>query len=560
MVSEIFAELSLVIIISIVVILLIRVLRQPLIIGYIITGILVGPSVFNIIKSAEIITILSELGIALLLFVVGINLNPKIIKEVGKVSLITGLGQVIFTSLIGYVLALALGFNHITSIYLAIALTFSSTIIITKLLSDKGDLNKLYGKISIGFLIVQDLIVVIALMLISSISNGGTIASFAINTFLIGAGLLVSLFAVGHFIIPKITKYVARSSEFLLLFSLGWCLAIASLFEISGFSIEIGALLAGITLSLSPYRFEISSKLKPLRDFFIFLFFIWLGSQLVFDNITNQIPAILIFSFFILIGNPFIVMVLMGYLKYKKRTGFLAGLTVAQISEFSLILIALGVKLNHIPKEILSLVTLVGLITIAGSTYFIIYSDKIYPLISPYLSIFERKTSKATNDKKPKQYDVILFGAHRAGHDILEAFKTNKKSMLIVDHNPDIVEKVSKQGFDCIYGDISDTDLLDEIDICNSKMVISTIPDTETNLIFIKRAKLCNKRAIVLAVANSAEDAFLLYETGATYVITPTFIGGKHISKKVKSYQYDTKKFLAEQKEHKKHLHKLKDI
>ena len=556
---NIFLELSLIIIIAIVIIAITRILKQPMIISYIITGIIISPPLLNLIKSTELIFTLSEIGIALLLFMVGISLNPKVIKEVGKVSLITGIGQVIFTAVIGYFIGVWLGFNQITSIYLAIALTFSSTIIIAKLLSDKGDLDKLYGKVAIGFLIVQDLIAILALMIVSSLSDGQSFTNFAFTTFATGTLIVIALFIIGYFALPKITKSIAKSQEFLLLFSLGWCFTVAALFDLLNFSIEIGAILAGITLSFSPYRYEISSKLKPLRDFFIFLFFIWLGSQLSFQSLSQYTTAVIIFSLFILIGNPLILMTLMGILKYKKRTSFLTGLVVAQISEFSHILIALGIKVGHIAQDTLSLITVIGLITIAGSTYFIIYGDKIYSAISPLLTIFERKSAIKEKEEKKKKFDVILFGAHRTGHDILEAFKNKKQSILIIDHNPEVVEKLTKNGFNCIYGDIADIDLFEEIDICNSKMLISTVPDKEINLIFMHRIKLCHPKAIILVVANDANEALELYKNSATYVITPKFIGGHEIAEKIKSYHFDIKKFLSEKISHIKHLYKLKN-
>ena len=270
----VFVELSIVIIIAVVVAGIMRLLKQPLVIGYILTGIIVSPYFLNIVTSTDAIATFAQIGIVLLLFMVGLNLNPRIIKDVGKVSLVTGVGQVIFTSLIGFFIGQLLGFSTIVSIYIAVALTFSSTIIIMKLLSDKGDLETLYGRIAIGFLIVQDLIVIVILMVISSIPTGLDFATLALESVFKGVGLLILLFLISVYIFPRITKAIAKSQEFLLLFSIGWCFAIASLFYYLNFSIEAGALLAGITLSLSPYHYEISSKMKPLRDFFIILFFI----------------------------------------------------------------------------------------------------------------------------------------------------------------------------------------------------------------------------------------------------------------------------------------------
>jgi len=268
---EILIEIGIIIAITTLIAGLMRLLKQPLIIGYILSGILVGPHFLNIIKSTGTLNIFSHMGIALLLFIVGLSLSPKVIKEVGKVSSVTGVGQVIFTSLIGFFICKILGLSTVISTYVAIALTFSSTIIIMKLLSDKDDTEKLYGKISIGFLIIQDLIAMLILMVISSSSNGLNFKTLIFGTILKGIGLLGLLFLIGIYVLPNITKAFARSQELLLLFSISWCLALSALFNYLNFSMEIGALLAGITLSLSPYRYEISSRMRPLRDFFIVL-------------------------------------------------------------------------------------------------------------------------------------------------------------------------------------------------------------------------------------------------------------------------------------------------
>src|SRR3989338_1801965 len=455
MIGNEFIVLSLILIIAVAVSGFMRLLKQPLIIGYIITGVIVSRYIINITDSSVSISTFAEIGVALLLFLVGLNLNPKMVKEVGKVSIITGVGQVVFTSLIGFGIAVYFGFSVITSAYIAVALTFSSTIIIMKILSDKNDLETLYGRIAIGFLIVQDLIAIFILMAISSVSSGADFTNIALQTVLKGAGLVIFVFLVGVYILPQLTKAVARSQEFLLLFSIAWSLAVASLFLYFKFSIEIGALLAGITLSLSPYRYEISSRMRPLRDFFIVMFFVLIGTQMVFSDISQYIYPIIAFSAFVLIGNPLIVMVLMGLLGYTKKNSFLACLTVAQISEFSLILIALGVKLGHLPLEILSLVTAVGIITIAGTTYFITYGSRIYPYLSSYLSIFEKKGKKIHEPAyyQEKAYEILLFGHNRIGYDLLESFKKLKKKFLIVDYNPEIVINLAKEGIDCKYGD-----------------------------------------------------------------------------------------------------------
>ncbi|MFH1801502.1 MAG: cation:proton antiporter [archaeon] len=557
MAGDIFINLSIIIILAVFISGLMRILKQPLLIGYIITGIIAGPYLFNIIGVGNnVFETFSKLGVALLLFMVGLHLNPRVIKDVGKISLLTGLGQIFFTAVIGFFIAKAFGFTAITSIYIALALTFSSTIIIMKILTDIRQIDSLHGKIAIGFLIIQDLVAIFALMTISSLSNEIAISGLITQTILKGVLALIFVALVSYLFFPRLTKVISVSQEFLFLFSVGWCLALASLFHYLGFSIEIGALLAGVTLSISPYSREISSKTKPLRDFFIVLFFILLGSQMVLGDISSRGAEIFVFSLLILIGNPLVVMIIMGLMGYAKRTGFLAGLTVAQIGEFSLIFIALGVSVGHISQEVLSFMTFISLITIGGSTYLVLYSNKIYSLISSHLSIFERKK---LNKKKGniERYDSILFGYNRIGFGILNSLKMIKKRYLVVDFNPETIEDLSKLGISCVYGDAYDDEFISELPIENVKIIVSTIPEFEINLLLVEKIKRINPKTIVIARAHQIKDALALYEEGADYVLTPHFLGGEYISKMIKELKTDGEEY---ERERKKHIKNLKEI
>ncbi|MCK5624238.1 cation:proton antiporter [Candidatus Pacearchaeota archaeon] len=554
---EVFIELSLIIVIAVLIAGLMRLLKQPLIIGYILTGIIVSPYFLNIVKSTETISVFAQIGVAFLLFIVGLSLSPKVIKEVGKVSLITGIGQITFTSLIGFFISkFLLGFSTIVSLYISLALAFSSTIIIMKLLSDKNDLEKLYGKISIGFLLVQDVFVIILLMVISSFSGKLNKISLTLETAIFGVVAIGIFVLIVIYLLPRLSKFFAKSQELLFLFSIGWGLGLAALFHYIGFSMEIGALIAGITLSISPYHYEVSSKMRPLRDFFIILFFILLGSQMVFGNMGQLIVPAIFLSLFILIGNPLIVMTLMGLLGYKKRTGFQAGFTVAQISEFSLILIALGVSVGHLTQEILSLVTIVGLITISGSTYLMLYSDKIYPYFSKYLSIFERKKVRKEKEIKLK-YDSVLFGYNRIGFSILKSFKKIKEKYLVVDFNPSTVSDLQKFNIPCIYGDVDDTEFLKTLELSKIKMAVSTIPDFETNALLIENVRAVNNKAVIIVRAHTIKDALDLYKEGANYVLTPHFLGGEYVAKMLKDLKINRSEYKLEKE---KHIKTLKEI
>jgi len=551
-----FFELTIIIVSTFLITGLVRLIKQPLIIGYLLTGIVLGPSVFNLISDISSIETLSKIGITILLFMVGIHLNPKIIKDVGKVAFITGIGQIVFTTLFGFILAIGFNYSIMQAILIAVAMTFSSTIIIMKLLSDKGDLDKLYGKISIGFLIVQDLVAALILMMLSSLINieGNVGFVLAIN---LGKAvvLIILVFVFYYFVVNKVINLIAKSQEYLLLFALAWCLAVASLFSYLNFSMEIGALLAGMTLSLSTFRYEISSRIKPIRDFFIILFFIQLGAQMTFISINTLIFPTIVFSLFVLIGNPLIVMVLMGMLGYKKRVGFMSGLTVAQISEFSLILAALGFSLGLLNTADLSLITLVGIITISVSSYMIVYSDKIYHTLSPFLSIFEfRKTFVTTKQFDDQKYDVILFGYNRIGYDLVNILIETKKSVLVVDYNPDTISRLKKKGVSCIYGDGEDIELLNSLDLKQVKMIISTIPVFETNSLLIQHTDNNSKNAITIVTAFSSEDAIKLYKLGATYVIMPHFLGGVHTALLLEVHEFDINKYNVYKIKHLKYL------
>ena len=348
-----FLEFSMLLAVSAVVGFIAVQLRQPLIVAFIAVGIIVGPAVLGMVTQSAQIDLLAHLGIAILLFVVGLKLDLHIIRTMGVVALFTGLGQVIFTSVVGYVIALALGMSPIGALYVAVALTFSSTIIIVKLLSDKRELDALHGRIAIGFLIVQDIVVVLAMIGLTAIGQAQETTSIGYEAMMVllkGILMLVVVALLMRYVIPGLLNRLAHSPELLILFAIAWAVLGASAGELLGFSQEVGAFLAGISLASTHYRELIGARLVSLRDFLLLFFFISLGAGLEMETLGAQIWPALVFSVFVLIGNPLIVMVIMGYMGYRKRTGFLAGLTVAQISEFSLILAALGFNLVHIDQ------------------------------------------------------------------------------------------------------------------------------------------------------------------------------------------------------------------
>ena len=554
---NIFVEVSVLLAITTLVTLAIRSLKQPLVVGYILAGIIAGPYVFNLLRSSHELELFSKVGIVFLLFIVGLNLNPKVIKEVGSISLITGIGQVLFTSIVGFLLALLLGIDRIAALYVSIALTFSSTIIILKLLADKQDLQKLYAKIAIGFLLVQDIIATFVLIGVTVFTNGDSthLVSTVAITLLKGVGLLIGLYIFSSRVLPRLTRYVAHSQELLFLFSLAWGAGLASLFLVLGFSIEIGALVAGVSMSVTPYADEVSARLKPLRDFFIIIFFILLGSQMILTDLSSILIPALILSLFVLIGNPIIVIILMNLAGFNRRTGFMAGLTVAQISEFSLILASLGLQVGHISQEVMSLVTLVGLITIAGSTYLILYSDRIYPRVSLLLNFLELiKKRKNQPGAVGENYSSVIFGFDRVGHTFVEALTENDQTFLVVDYNPKSIERLQSLGLNFRYGDAGDIEFLEDLPVTRPRLVISTIPDLTANKLIIKTMMARNPEVLVIPLAHSVSDAQELYETGAAFVVMPHHLGAEFAARMIKKNGLDKSTYEEEKQ---KHLSKL---
>lgn len=548
----VFVELSALLALTTIITLLVRWLRQPLIIGYILSGILVGPYGFGMLHAKDEFELFSKVGIVLLLFIMGLHLNPKVIREVGKVSLMAGVGQVLVTTIVGFCIAILLGLSKVAALYVGIALTFSSTIIILKLLSDKKDLQKFYAKIAIGLLLVQDIIASIILIFIAMVGAevDSDLLTASSSIIFKGAALMVGLMMLGTYIVPKVIRYIATSPELLFIFSLAWGTGMASLFLWFGFSVEIGALVAGVSLSTTPYADEIASRMRPLRDFFIVIFFILLGSHLAVDNLGAILIPAIIFSIFVLVGNPIILIILMNLLGYSRRTSFMSALTVAQISEFSLIVATLGMQMGHLNQQTLSLITLVGIITITVSSYLIIYADKIYPKISNLLGWLELLKTKKKEQSSGEMFTAVLFGYDRVGHDFIEVFRKLEEPFCVVDFNPASIEKLQSTDVPHFYGDASDVEFIEDLPFGKVKLVVSTIPDLNTNRLIVHFMKGMNSRCIIVVLAHTTAHAEELYEAGASYVIMPHHLGAQHAAKLINKLGLDTSLFREEKEKH----------
>jgi Kef-type K+ transport system membrane component KefB len=501
-------------------------LRQPLIVGLLAAGLAVGPEILGLVEATSEIELLAKIGISLLLFVVGLKLDVRIVRNLGPVALATGLGQVAFTSIVGYVLALALGFDTVPALYIAVALTFSSTIIIVKLLTDKGELNDLHGRIALGFLIVQDIVVVLAMIVITAAGDEVTVGLPAqiVGVVLRGALLLAVTWAVGRFIAPAVSRYLSRSAELLVLAAVTWAVLLAAVSLLLGFSEEVGAFLAGMSLASTREREAISGRLATLRDFLLVFFFIELGTVFELGSALDQVGAAVVLSLFVLIGNPIIVMIIMGVMGYRKKVSFKAGLTVAQISEFSLILVALGVTQGHVGPDTLGLVTAVGLVTITSSTYLILNSDRIYRRIEPLLRPFERDRLRAVPDFDAGRVlpEYVIIGLGRFGATVASELHEQGDDVLGVDFDPRRMRLGSRLPI--AYGDADDPDLPSQLPLERTRWVISTVRDLETNLHLLSAFRDAGYTGRIVVAADDEDAARRLETAGADVAFRPLHV------------------------------------
>ena len=535
--STVFTQLSLVMAIVVVVSMLMRLLRQPLIIGYIITGVIVGPSFLHIVKDEGAFNSFSTIGITLLLFIIGLGLNAGIIKSLGKVAVFTTMTVMpLLASVVFLISHYLLGYDVQPSMVIAMALCFSSTIIILKVLNDKKEVSRLYGQITLGVLLIEDIVATVAVVLLAIAANPSVITPMDIaNIGLKGLGLAVGLYVVGNYIMPHIVKHFAKSQELLFLFAISWGLIVATIFHEFGFSHEVGALFAGVSLAGLPYATEMAAKLKPLRDFFIVIFFVTLGEAFTIESIKSNIVAAHVLAIAVILTKPSLVLLSLSLQRYTKLTSFKSAIHLTQISEFSIIFVSIAAMKGIVTPDIVSLVSLVAFITIGVSSYLSKYDDQLFKLFAGPLRHFER--SSAHEPKRQRSvYPIILFGYHKGGHEYLKTFREMKMHYIVVDYDPEIIDSLEEQGIRHAYGDATDEEFLDEIAANEAKLVVSSMTDIATNRMLLTYLRRDNKSASFICHANNYAEAAQLYDIGASYVSLPHTIGSERISSFIKRH------------------------
>lgn len=507
-----------------------RSLRQPAFLGHVLVGLAAG--YWGFMRGDEVnrlLEVLSSAGVMLLLFLVGLEMNVGEVKKMGWRAIFTGLGQIIITTAVFFVFLINSGLSLNSSFFLGVALAFSSTIIVVKLLSEKHDLMSLSGKMAVALLLIQDLAAIVLLIVFGGGLSEGLFLLLAKIFLLVGVTGLMS-----RKVIPKILHRLARSMDELILFSLAWCFVLAAVIAspLFGLSLEIGGFLAGLALSGSFEHVQIATKIKPIRDFFLTIFFVGLGLNIRLDG--SVVLFAILLSVVVILLKPMIVWLLMRLFGFKQRVAFGTGLMMGQISEFSFIMVGIGARAGFFSSSNVSLVSLVGLITMVVSGYLIIDKERVYRILKPVLGFVWKDTSKSEPLAPELSDHIILFGCHRMGRSVLVHLLKCREKILIVDFDPEVVERLKGEGVNVIYADASDVDVYDRLNLSKAKMVISTLKDIKDNLVMLAEIDKRKSRVSVVVDAESVEDAIDLYKAGATYVISPHFVGGLHLGDLIK--------------------------
>lgn len=518
-------------------------LKLPLVVAYLLAGVAISFVSLIDPHHSQVFEILPEIGIAFVLFLIGMELDLREIKSLGFPIIVSAIGQIIISTLAGFALAGALGFQATESIYLGLGLAFSSTVVVIKMLIEKRDLASLYGKLSIGILLIEDLVAIAVLMIISvggSAFSLGFQQSLPLITLVLKAvGLFVLTFLLARFVLEKVFDSVARSVELLFLTAITWCFAFTSLAVVLGFSVVIGAFLAGVALASSPYHLQIQGKIKPLRDFFLTLFFVYLGLQTKVSDFLGAWPAILLFTLFALVVKPLLYVLILGIFGFRKHTLFQTGLNLSQISEFSLVVLLVGVNEGLASPLALSVMAAVAVLSIIASSITIAYSKPLYKFFEPVLAFFERKNGAHFLETKAEallEDHVIIIGAHRVGNPVVEYLQEEKIPFMVMDFNPHIVQAMREKQINVIYGDLGDPEILDSLQMEKAKLILSTARDMSDNELLLEECKRRKIKAKIIVRALDIDHAKALKSLGADYVILPEQVSGDFIVSQLRAH------------------------
>ena len=519
-----------------------RLFRQPLLVGYVVAGILIGPLGLGLITDPGEITTLAELGVAFLLFTVGLEIDVQRLKSVGAAALTGGLVQIAVTFAMGFLVALAFGFGNMVGLYMGMLLAFSSTMIVAKLLADENEVATLHGRIMLGILILQDIVVI---MLLPMLGNIYSIFSPELvgMIFLKGMGLFSIAIVLNRFVFKKVLEKAAKGNEVLFFTAVSTCFLFIGFSYALGFSIAIGAFLGGLAMAQFPYNVEIFGEMRSLRDFFSVLFFASLGMQLNVLTVYHMFPVFLVFLFLLVIAKPLVLAVTYLFKGYGGRVSSEIALGMGQASEFTFIIAAQGLALGQLTGDFYSLILSILVVSIVVTPYMSRYQDKVYKFfrgLKIHPSFFRpTHIERLHKDHFPKMDNhVIIFGAGLTGSRVIQYLKAKGEKFVVVEHDPEIVNKLNEGGVHCMYGEADNEEVLKKVGLCRAKMIIMAIPDVPEVMFVIQKARRFNKKTKILVRAYTNQEETELTKAGAHVVIIPKIVSAneliRHISARLK--------------------------
>jgi len=534
---NIFLQISALLAVTVSLAFVIRALKQPLLAAYLAAGLVCGPLFLNLLDGgSNLYQAFADFGVVLLLFVIGLDLNFSYLKKIGRTAVSVGLWQFALNFILTFPLALSFGLSWQGAIFLSLAACFSSTIVILKLLNDKQDEESVYGRYTIALLLVQDMISIAILTLLSFSSVGGlsgAASSAGWLTLLSAAGAVIFIVLVAKFVLPYILERIAASGEFLFIFTVAWCFGAASVLHAAGFSLELGAIAAGLSLGSSRYHLEIGSRIKPLRDFFLVLFFVILGSRADFSDWPHILVPALLLSALALVAKPFILYNLFRARHFTRRNSFLASLASSPLSEFGFIILFAAAAAGYLDGRELGIFTVAAIITIFVSSYLVSYGYLIYDWCRPLFRLCGRDRFQQPEDRK-ESFAAIIFGYHRTGQPIAAALKKRGLKFAVVDFNPDNVKRLAKSGLRAFFGDASDLEFLEALPLARARLIISTVPSPEDQAILFEHVRSRNKTATIIASLYEKKYVERLYAAGADYVLLPHLLSGAWLAEIIK--------------------------
>lgn len=502
-----------------------RVLQQPLLLAYLAAGVIIAAFGFAPSNQDVLYGVFSQLGVTFLLFLIGLEINYSSLRIVGWSVVVTGVIQVALSTSGGILLGLLFGWPLTWAVYLGLLVAFASTVVVVKMLSERHELGSLHGKLAIGILLVQDIVAMLVILGITTWHSVGSSGSIGVAM----AGLkVILLFAItlwiGRRIMPALLGLLGRTPELLFLVSIAWLFMVAALVSHLGLSMEIGGLIAGLAMANSAEQLHIASRMRPLRDFFLAVYFVTLGASLAGTSIAGLFWPIIFTTLFAVLVTPLIILFVLLTLGYHRRTAFFASGAISQVSEFGLVLAATGAALGHVNAQFITFATIVCMLTIAISSYSQHEAEPFYRWMQKILQRFEKASPVPTGTGKRKHYPIILMGAHRLGRAVLRSLP--KKDVLVIDFDPEVIHHLMKEKFHTTYGDLSDEDVLEQISASGASLVISTAPDAEDTSLLIHHLQQAKKKPYLIVRAENDREAHLFYQLGADYVLLPHLTSG----------------------------------